>query len=222
MRLYLTILTLTNQCSSQIYDTYALRSSNDMDYPLAWDNGDSYLGRTIFTTAADCCAVIEASGRSCEVIDECDVVAQDTMNVMKHTTTYKGQCGNKWHLDIEKPWACSNSKDFPDDWWLEEAVERMLHDTAESCCNEMFGRPDCDLFDECEEKVKTPCSEPTWYYDRDNNYCTNDGNYPVIWENAEVRDALLYKTKEECCEKNPTWQCNIHDFCNEWSEVTRD
>lgn len=127
-----------------------------MDYPLAWDNGDSYLGQTIFTTAADCCAVIEASGRSCEVIDECDVVAQDTMNVMKHTTTYKGQCGNKWHLDIEKPWGCSNSKDFPDDWWLEEAVERMLHDTAESCCNEMFGSPDCDLFDECDEKVNTP------------------------------------------------------------------
>eukprot|EP00985_Skeletonema_marinoi_P005245 scaffold2266_cov153-Skeletonema_marinoi.AAC.1 len=88
-----------------------------MDYPLAWDNGDSYVGLTIFTSISDCCATFEANGRSCEVIDECAVVAEEEVNDIKSQSYHDRQkCGQKWHMNLERTWGCSNSKDFPDDW----------------------------------------------------------------------------------------------------------
>ena len=53
------------------------RSSNDMNYPSAWDNDELYAGFTIFTSVSDCCAAIEANGRFCEVIDECAVDGEE-------------------------------------------------------------------------------------------------------------------------------------------------
>jgi hypothetical protein len=202
---------------------YAMRSSNDMDYPLEWDE-DSYVGRTIFAFISDCCAAIEANGRSCEVIDECAAV-EDNLNVINPTSyTDKYQCGKKWHVNLEKTWGCSNSKDFPDDWWLASEVDHMLHDTPESCCNEIFGNPDCDKTDECATEINNPCADPVWHYDKENNLCTNNGNYPVMWELDD--DKHLFQTQNECCEKNASWlqgwHCNVHDFCSEWAEVGRD
>ena len=198
-----------------------MRSSNDMDYPLEWDE-DSYVGRTIFAFISDCCAAIEANGRSCEVIDECAAV-EDNLNVINPTSyTDKYQCGKKWHVNLEKTWGCSNSKDFPDDWWLASEVDHMLHDTPESCCNEIFGNPDCDKTDECATEINNPCADPVWHYDKENNLCTNNGNYPVMWELDD--DKHLFQT--ECCEKNASWlqgwHSNVHDFCSEWAEVGRD
>ena len=66
-----------------------MRSSNDMDYPLAWDNGESYAGLTIFASISDCCAAIEANGRSCEVIDEC-AVAEEEVNDIKVQSSMTG------------------------------------------------------------------------------------------------------------------------------------
>lgn len=200
----------------------SMRSSNDMDYPLAWDNGDSYVGLTTFTSISDCCATIEANGRSCEVIDECAVVAEEEVNDIKSQSYHDRQkCGQKWHMNLERTWGCSNSKDFPDDWWFEENVEQMLHDTPESCCNEIFGNPDCEITDECATDINTPCTEPVWHYDSENHLCTNHGNYPMMWELEEEK--YLYQTHEECCEKNASWlqerHCNVHDFCIEWNEV---
>ncbi len=183
-----------------------------MDYPLKW-NKESYVGLTIFPSISDCCAAIEANGRSCKVIDDC--AAEEDVNDI-----YNDHCGQKWHMDLERTWGCSNSNDFPDDWWYQENVEQMLHDTPESCCNEIFGNPDCEITDECATEIDNPCTSPVWHYDSENHLCTNHGNYPMIWESEEAK--YLCQTHEECCEKNASWSgrhCIVHDFCNEWNEV---
>lgn len=197
-----------------------------MNYPSAWDNDELYAGFTIFTSISDCCAAIEANGRFCEVIDECAVdgeeVNESDIEVQSNTDTDRQRCGQKWHMDLEKTWGCSNSKDFPDDWWLAENVDHMLHDSPESCCNKFFGSPDCEITDECATDEDNLCTDPVWHYDSANHICTNHGNYPIMWELEEER--FLYQTHEDCCEKNASWLqgCNVHDFCSEWNEVAVD
>eukprot|EP00986_Skeletonema_menzelii_P008291 scaffold3437_cov145-Skeletonema_menzelii.AAC.23 len=187
----------------------SMQCSNDMNYPSVWDNEEFY-------------DAVKANGRSCEVIDECAVEEEEVSDIEVQTDPDRQQCGQKWHMNLEKTWGCSNSKDFPDDWWFAGNVEQMLHDTPESCCNEIFGSPDCEITDECATDMDNLCTAPVWHYDSANHFCTNHGNYPIMWELEEER--FLYQTHEECCEKNASWLqgCNVHDFCSEWNEVAVD
>ena len=87
----------------------------------------------IFDSAAECCV---QHGDNCKIVDHCD-------------------CPKNWHMSVTPGEAetCTNDKDYPSSWNSQPHV--FIFSSAEECCEESYGNPNCNKRDVCKKCIDT-------------------------------------------------------------------
>ena len=221
--------------------------SNDLNYPLAWDN-PSVTHNYLFDTPAECCEKF-FSTVECTVTDACgdmSTVIYPQENVLptleptempsthyptaEQTETNNGyvdgSCsGNKWHPISSTNRKCTNGiNDYPSTWNSPPLSDKFLLNSAEECCQSFYDG-DCEIIDMCSsqapattspEDSNTRCNGRKYHpISSTNRKCTNDDNYPPLWNAPSISYKFLFTSAEECCSSfYSDGGCDIVNVCS--------
>ena len=199
---------ITSTSTTEEPVTMAAVAGNDSSHQLATTTDATQY----FTTPKAATQAAESTGQS---------------NSSSSTNASHSDCsGSKWHISTATGGArtCTNDSDYPAVW---EGTE-YLSDSASACCDFFFDFSDrCIIDDICEhdnEIVGTDCPEMKWHISVISggaNTCTNDRVYPAEWED---REANLFASPKECCDRYFPSDCKVVDHCGcsqNWHMSTR-
>jgi hypothetical protein len=143
----------------------AYTCTNDYVYPEVWDTMEGFM----FDSAAECCV---QHGDNCKIVDHCD-------------------CPKNWHMSVTPGEAetCTNDKDYPSSWNSQPHV--FIFSSAEECCEESYGNPNCNKRDVCKKCIDT------WHVNPEapGSSCSNGNDAPLFWPDLMKG----YPTGEACC-----------------------
>eukprot|EP00984_Skeletonema_dohrnii_P019506 scaffold9344_cov150-Skeletonema_dohrnii-CCMP3373.AAC.1 len=112
-------------------------------------------------------------------------------------------------------------------------IPQYISSTGQECCEKFYERQGvpprtCRIEDVCNLAPPSPPPTPAppipgkWWHSSKYNptQCTNSGDYPVSWNDANLRPYHLFDTSAKCCaevEKQKKETCDVLDVLEEWS-----
>jgi len=156
--------------------------------------------------------------KRCTKDSECDWTASQVC--VKSTE----ECGRRYHPRTVTERTCSNDDNYPGTWNQPSMSPTFLFASSDECCAAFYSDGTCAVDNVCPTGIEPlvaavapapECDKKKWHpltvADR---ICTNEENYPPLWDTSAYSAHYLLSSAEECCQEfYGGGACQIVDAC---------